>query len=102
MLRQTEFGQSTAQVLGVSNEQQVVRLSLQQVGESVMKQVATKTTDLFITHLSRLIIERFGELPQNQQQKILESLSTALSQSEQLPEASQSSTQGDNNTRNNE
>ena len=103
-LRSTAFGQQAANVLGVSNEQSVMTLSPQYVKDSGVQMIKNYATDIVVTHATRLIISKFGTLPAEQQQKILEALSQSLStnvksQSEQLPEASQDSTNTDNNAR---
>ena len=97
LLRKTSIGQHAASVLGVSDESNIFRLTPEGIVQTVSQQIQNRSTDVIITHVSRLIIEKFSQLPQDQQQKILESLSTALSQTENLPQASQSSTQTNNN-----
>lgn len=103
-VRSTAFGQQAANVLGVSNEQSVMALSPQNVKDSGIQMIKNYATDIVVTHAARLIISKFGSLPEEQQQKILEALSQSLStnsksQFEQLPESSQSGTNTDNKAR---
>lgn len=103
-VRSTAFGQQAANVLGVSNEQSMMTLSPQDIKDSGIQLIKNYATDIVVTHATRLIISKFGSLPLEQQQKILEALSQSLStneqsQSEQLPESSQSGTNTDNNSR---
>lgn len=102
IIRGTPQGQHMAQVLGVSDETSVIKLSPQALVERGVMETRNRVTDVLITHASRIIIEKFSTLPDPQQQRILEALSSALSTnqplpSEQLPEASQSSTNTDYN-----
>lgn len=101
VIRGTPQGQHMANVLGVSDESNIIKLSPNAIAERGVVEARNRLTDVIITHLSRIIAERFSTLPDAQQQKILESLSTALSgpssQPEQLPESTQSSTNTDNN-----
>lgn len=101
ILRGTTVGQQAANVLGVSDEQSINRLSPQVVLSESVQASRNYVTDVIITHASRLIIDRFSSLPEAQQQKILEAMSHALSKpsvspSQDLPEATQSSTNTNN------
>jgi hypothetical protein len=107
IIRGTPQGQHMANVLGVSDEASVVKLSPAALVERGVTDTRNRVTDVLITHASRIIIERFSTLPDDQQQRILEALSSALSTNqpspaEQLPEATQSSTNTNNDAGTNE
>jgi hypothetical protein len=102
-LRKTSFGHQAVNVLGVSDEQSVVRISPQLLKDTGVNAIKGYATDVIITHATRLIVEHFSTLPGDKQQQILEALSESLSQenaspSENLPQASQSGTNTNNNS----
>jgi hypothetical protein len=100
IIRNTEIGQKTANILGVSDESNVEKLTPGSIAESATTEARERATDTVITHISRLIVNKFSSLPQDQQERILEALTKALNPSpaQNLPEATQSSTQSNQQT----
>lgn len=101
VLRRTQIGNNAASVLGVTSEASASPITVHGVWQGAVSGIQQKTTDLLITHLSRLIIDRFQTLSEEDQQRILEALTESLNQpkpspTQELPQSSEQSTEGNN------
>lgn len=100
ILRNTDIGQKTANILGVSDDANVHKLTPASIAESATAEARERVTDTIVTHISRLIVNKFSQLPQDQQERILEALTKALNPSpaQNLPDATQSGAQSNQHT----
>lgn len=98
----TSVGQQAATVLGVSNEASVAPFSLTTASDSVRTVVKQRVNDVILTHAIREISKRFKELPAENQSKVLEALTTAVTEPEASPSQDLAQpTQNSSNTNNN-
>lgn len=80
-LRNTPVGQNTANVLGVSTEDSVQKLTPQSIVASVVTTAEQRALDVAITHIVREITRRFRDLPKEHQKRILEAIGDSISAS---------------------
>lgn len=103
IILKTQPGQQAANVLGVSDDATVSIISPQVILSQVSSAVRTRISNVVITHAVRAITKRFKDLPPQTQEKVLEELAKGLAESQQgelpsqdLPQATQESSSGDN------
>jgi hypothetical protein len=77
----TPIGENAANVLGVSDEAQVVPLTPQTIVQSILDSVKTRVTDVLITHAVRGIMSRFSQLSPGEQTRILDAISQSMNAS---------------------
>ena len=80
ILLSTEIGKNAANVLGVSDDQSVVPLTPQSVSQQIIMSVRNRVSDVIITNAVRIISQRFKDLPIDQQEKVINAFSQAISE----------------------
>ena len=80
LLVSTSVGSNAANVLGVSDEAQVVPLTPQRVMQQVGDGIKARVTDIIITNVVREIMSKFSQLPQNEQERILDAIGKSMNQ----------------------
>ncbi len=103
----TPVGQNAANVLGVSDDQTVLPLTPQSISQQIINNIHTRVSDVVITHAVREISKRFRDLPIQDQEKVIEQFTKAVSEgfpeassspSQNLPDSTQNSTEANNNS----
>lgn len=78
IIRGTPAGQNAAAVLGVSTDENVQKLTPQVIIGSIVTAAENRALDIVITNVVRTITQRFRDLPQEHQKRILEAIGQSL------------------------
>jgi hypothetical protein len=81
IIRGTPAGQNVAAVLGVSTEDTVQKITLQSIVGSIVTTAENRAIDIAVAQIVREISNRFRNLPQEHQQRILEAIGNSLNTS---------------------
>lgn len=82
MLLTTTLGKNAANVLGVADDHTVIPLTPQSISQQVITSIRTRVSDVVITHAVREITKRFRDLPIQDQAKVLEEFTKAVTETE--------------------